>query len=105
VSYLGKQAYLLRLNLLMGTPVLYTSLNSCGYAMSETGECQPDDGDYDGSNRSKDDDKVEIVVSVSLRQRNEERVVGKTSVSVDKDVLGNKPVNVTMNLSGSPSNK
>ena len=47
-----------------------------------------------------DSEKVEIVVSVSLRQNNETCVVGETSVSVDRDTLSHSPVNVKMNLTG-----
>ena len=51
---------------------------------------------------SPPNEKVEIVVSVSLRQRNKSRVVGETSVAVDKETLSHSPVNVTMNLHGKP---
>ena len=67
--------------------VILSSIYTLGDAMS-------------GNSPPKDDDKVEIVVSVSLRQRNENKVVGETSVEVDRETLGNSPVNVTMNLQG-----
>jgi len=69
------------------------------YAMSENSS----EHDQNSGNEVDDDGKVEIVVKVMLRQRNKERVVGEANVAVDKDVLSHSPVNVTMNLCGSPA--
>lgn len=62
----------------------------------------PDNNSRSSSSGEEEEDgkKVEIIVSVSLRQKNKTHVVGQTSVSVDRDTLANSPVNVKMNLTG-----